>query len=442
LEKGVDINCVVVGLGKLGLPLAALLASRGHNVTGFDKNLLLIKDLRNRKFFTPEPGLIEILNELNLKFTDNVNSIEEDSDIFFVIVPTPSLSNGAFSNDFLLSALKDLGRVLRKKAEKNSLKRSVVNIVSTVMPGSCETILISCLEKSSGIKMGEVITLTYSPEFIALGSVIKNMEYPDMHLIGEVDSWGGDIVLDCLRSISRNNPPVARMNLKEAELVKIAVNNFVTMKISFANMLLQLADKLGNMEIDKITGAIGLDTRIGHKYLRGSMPFGGPCFPRDTRALGFLCKSNTIDSSLSNTTESFNQEHLIFCLEKIVETAKNLGKKIGICGVSYKNGSQVIEESPALELLRLLSDLNYELTYWDEEETIIPISLSRNAMRKETLEAFMDGIYLIIVTRKIQNWSLVRNKFASNSVAYLDLWGNEYDNDTIQEELQIGDIDE
>ena len=141
----------------------------------------------------------------------------------------------------------------------------VVVVGSTVMPGSCEAELGPALERASGRRIGDDLGLCYSPEFIALGNVIRDMLEPDMVLIGESDSRAGDVQERLYRGVCENDPPFRRMSLVNAELTKIAVNTYVTMKISYANALADMCDRLPGADVDVVTDALGLDTRIGRE---------------------------------------------------------------------------------------------------------------------------------------------------------------------------------
>ena len=296
------MEVTVIGLGKLGLPLAALFASVGHKVNAYDASEALIKSLKAESYKSTEPGLMDLLKNSkdNLNFCSELDQSTETSSAIFIIVPTPSQENGYFSNESLLKVLENLN------PSHFANRKVVIDIVSTVMPGSCEGVIRQTLEKKLGKKLGVELGLCYNPEFIALGSIVKNMQQPDMHLLGESASWAGDVIEEVLASVVTKSVPCQRMNLTEAELVKIAVNNFVTMKISYANALYQASVVLGDVDIDVVTSAIGLDTRIGKKYLKGAAPYGGPCFPRDTRALTALFNELGVPADLSRATEMLN----------------------------------------------------------------------------------------------------------------------------------------
>ena len=152
-------------------------------------------------------------------------------------------------------------------------------LTSTVMPGMTGGPVRAALEETSGKRCGEDFGLCYGPEFIALGSVIRDFLNPDFLLIGESDSRSGEILEQLYHVVCENSPPVARMNLINAEITKLAVNTYVTTKISFANMLARICEKLPEANIDVVTSALGRDTRIGQKYLKGAVSYGDPAFP-------------------------------------------------------------------------------------------------------------------------------------------------------------------
>ena len=250
----------VVGLGKLGAPLAAVLASRGFSVIGLDVNKTLVDALNAGKMPIIEPQLNELIaaNKQRLTATMDANEAVQQSDASFVIVPTPSDQTGFFSNRFVLQAMATLGKALRGKQGYH-----VVVITSTVMPGSTGSEIKAALEAASGRKVGPDLGLCYNPEFIALGSVVRDMLYPDSILVGESDPKAGDMLTSIYLQMCENKPPVQRMNWISAELTKISVNTYVTTKISYANMLADICDRLPGADVDVVTKALGADTRIG-----------------------------------------------------------------------------------------------------------------------------------------------------------------------------------
>jgi UDPglucose 6-dehydrogenase len=244
------------------------------------------------------------------------------------------------------------------------------------------------------------------------------MENPDMHLIGASETWAGNITAKILKELTVKEVPVRIMSLTEAELVKISVNNFVTMKISFANALMQIAHKLGDLKIDTITESIGLDSRVGSKYLKGAMPYGGPCFPRDTRAFSALSNDLDVSDSLSKSTEKLNVSHLKF-LADLIEVENE--KSIGILGLSYKVGTPVIEESPGVNLARELAERGYEIRTWDDEGAIFEDRRLR-IIGSSSLDDLINSVGVIIIGRPHKNWSEIRAKIQNANRKYLDFW--------------------
>jgi UDPglucose 6-dehydrogenase len=236
------------------------------------------------------------------------------------------------------------------------------------MPGSCDAEIRTELERASGRRVGETLGLCYSPEFIALGSVIRDMLEPDMVLIGESDSRAGDVLEQLYAGVCENDPPFRRMSLVNAELTKIAVNTYVTMKISYANALADMCERLPGADVEAVTDALGLDTRIGAKYLRGAISYGGPCFPRDNKAFGVLARDLGAEPLLAEATDAVNVSQTNR-LARVVQSRLAAGNTVGILGLAYKPDTGVIDESPGIALARLLGNAGYEVRVYDPVAT-------------------------------------------------------------------------
>jgi UDPglucose 6-dehydrogenase len=223
-----------------------------------------------------------------------------------------------------------------------------------VMPGSTGGAVKTALERSSGKRCGHDFGLCYNPEFIALGTVIRDFYSPDFLLIGESDTRSGEMLEGIYRRVCKNSPVIARMNFMNAEITKLAVNTYITTKISYANMLARLCEKLPEADVNVVTDALGLDTRIGAKYLKGAVSYGGPCFPRDNRAFAALATRVGASSGLAEATDIFNRAQ-IKSLAEIVKSHHSGTDLIGILGITYKPNTDVVEESFGLLLARELS---------------------------------------------------------------------------------------
>jgi UDPglucose 6-dehydrogenase len=344
------VRIAVVGLGKLGAPLAAVLASKGNDVLGIDVVPEVVRRLGDGLAPVQEPGLQELVagNRERLSATTELESAG-GCDMTILLVPTPSDERGAFTSALLLDAIERVGRGLAGRGDYH-----LVVVASTVMPGSCETDLRPALERASGRQVGESLGLCYSPEFIALGNVIRDMLEPDMVLIGESDTRAGDALAALYGGVCENDPPFRRMSLVNAELTKIAVNTYVTMKISYANTLADLCERLPGADVESVTDALGLDTRIGGKYLRGAIAYGGPCFPRDNKAFALLARELDTEAPLAEATDAINEAQAPR-LARIVLAHLGKNDAVGILGLSYKPDTGVVEESPGIALAELLA---------------------------------------------------------------------------------------
>ncbi len=340
----------MIGLGKLGMPLAACLASKGFRVIGVDVDKNRLESVNKGIPPVFEPGLKELMESCRdrLSATDDYEEAIKNSEVTFILVPTPSDEQGAFSLRYVLQACERIGDILRKKPAFH-----LVVMTSTVLPGATENEIRPVLEQRSGKRCGEGFGLCYSPEFVALGSVVKDLLHPDFVLIGESDVRSGDMLASLYGNLCENNPFVARMNFVNAEVTKLSVNTFVTTKITFANMLARICEQLPGANVDVVTSALSLDSRIGGKYLKGAIGYGGPCFPRDNSALAFLGRMVGSAATLAEATDAANRQEARR-LTGLVKSKLPAHGVVGILGLAYKPNTDVVEESQGLLLAQLL----------------------------------------------------------------------------------------
>jgi UDPglucose 6-dehydrogenase len=351
----------IIGLGKLGSPMAAVMVHKGHSVVGVDVNPAYVAAIQNGLPPVNEPDLAAMIqaNRERLTATEDTHAAVLGTDATFIMVPTPSESDGGFSMKYVLSAAEKIGAALREKADWH-----LVVLSSTVMPGCTGGELLPALEAHSGKKCGRDFGLCYNPEFIALGSVIRDMLKPDMILIGESDPRSGELLERLYRGVCDSNPRIQRMNYVNAELTKLSVNTFVTTKISYANMLAQVCERLPGADADVVTSAIGCDSRIGVKYLKGALGYGGPCFPRDNVAFSALARATGAPALLAEATDQLNRRQ-VPRLAEIIRSRLPEGGVVGILGLSYKPHTEVVEESQGLDLARHLSSSGVKVVVYD-----------------------------------------------------------------------------
>lgn len=351
----------IIGLGKLGAPMAAVMAHKGHNVTGVDLNPAYVTAIRQGRPPVNEPGLAELISANRDRLTATLDYDEAilATDITFIIVPTPSDPDGRFSMRFVLPAAEKIGAALRKKSAWH-----LVVLSSTVMPGSTGGVLLPALEAASGKKCGPDFGLCYNPEFIALGSVVRDMLNPDMILIGESDARSGAILEELYTGVCDSSPRIQRMNYVNAELTKLSVNTFVTTKISYANMLAQVCETLPGADVDVVTAALGCDSRIGGKYLKGALGYGGPCFPRDNIAFSGMARANGVPALLAEATDATNRRQAPRIAELILSRLP-AGGTAGVLGLSYKPDTEVIEESQGIAVAQALLWAGVKVVVYD-----------------------------------------------------------------------------
>lgn len=341
--------------------MAACFAAKGFTTIGVDLNQAYVDAMNEGRAPVFEPQLSEMIAEGRacLTATTDTRAAVEQTDTTFVIVPTPSMETGAFSLDYVLSVMELIGEALRGKDSYH-----LVALTSTVMPGATGGPVRETLEEASGKQAGVDFGLCYSPEFIALGSVIKDFMHPDFLLIGESDERSGAELAEIYRRTVENDPPVAHLNFVNAELAKISVNTFVTTKIAFANMIARICEKLPGADVDAVTSALGLDSRIGPKYLRGAISYGGPCFPRDNIALATLARSLGAPAFVAEATDAGNRDGIERLADIITERLPPEGT-VAVLGLSYKPNTDVVEESPGVHLVRTLCDQGIEVVCFD-----------------------------------------------------------------------------
>lgn len=351
----------IVGLGKLGASMAAAIASRGHVVIGADVDAATVRRVAAGEAPVREPGLAELFRAHRGRIdatTDTAKAVRE-TDVTFVVVPTPSDADGSFSLEHARSALAEVGRGLADRVDYH-----LVVMASTVLPGATRYGLIPVLEEASGKQVGRDFGVCYSPEFIALGSVIRDFLRPEFTLVGEVDARSGDLLEACYAEIMENRPPCRRMSLENAELTKVAINTYVTTKITFANMLADLCERIPGGDVDVVTDALGLDPRIGRRYLTGATSYGGPCFPRDNHALSFLARGLGTSAELAETTDRLNRRETGRLLDRVGNVE---GARVAVLGLAYKPDTHVMEESAGLALARGLAERGARVVAYDPE---------------------------------------------------------------------------
>ena len=346
--------------------MAATFAARGSPVTGVDIAPDKIRKVTAGEAPVDEPLLTEMMKEGHERFraTNDPGAVVA-TDASFFIPPSPSLPDGSFSTEYLLNAMRPVAQAMRKAGKTGH----IFVCSSTTTPGAVDSVLIPMLEKETGWKCGVEFSVCYNPEFIALGNVINGLLEPDFVLIGESDPAAGEALETFYRSYNRNKCRIARMSIISAELTKISVNSYITMKISFTNQLRMIAQKFPKADINVILDAIGTDTRIGRKYLRAGLSYGGPCFPRDNRLLAYTARTTGGAAPLAEASDKVNELTKSNLLEKVTNLAP-AGATVLVLGISYKPDTYITEESAGLHLAQNLKKQGRRVIVHDFAATV------------------------------------------------------------------------
>jgi UDPglucose 6-dehydrogenase len=412
----------IVGLGKLGSSMAAAIASRGHDVIGVDVNHRAVDALNAGMAPVQETGLQALIEENRPRLRATMSHEEAicESELTFVIVPTPSDDRGAFSLQYAAYAFREIGRALASKKTHHT-----VVLTSTVLPGATRYGLLPILERHSGRKAGAGFSLCYSPEFIALGSIIRDFLAPDFLLIGEFDEVSGAHLEACYREIMLPTTPVRHMTLENAELAKISVNAYVTTKITFANMLAEMCARIPGGDVDVVSDALGLDTRIGRKYLTGGLGFGGPCFPRDNVALSFIAGVIGVQSDLPLTTDRLNRSLADRVLQQLgARVSRDM--TVAVLGLAYKPLSHVTEESQSILLVKAFLEHGARLLAYDPlARQNADFELKGRALILDTVhDCLRDADVVVIATPDPEFKALTAADFRreGKTVTVIDFW--------------------
>jgi nucleotide sugar dehydrogenase len=346
----------VIGAGRLGLCFALLCEDAGHDVIVSDINSKYISGLTNKEIYTNEPEVEDMLmRTTKLTATTSNSEVIKRSDVIFTFVPTPSLEDGSYDCSYVDDVLEDL-------INFPNLEGKIFVIGCTTNPGYSDKFAEAL--SSRGIRV------YYNPEFIAQGTIINDMKTADMVLCGGEDEEGFDTIKGIFEDIQDTPVRFHEMSRTAAEITKIGINCFLTYKISYANMMGQILYNSGcGNEIDSILSSIGDDSRIGSKYLRYGLGFGGPCLPRDNRALGHYADRVGLQYSLPKVTDDFNDTHAEFiCNYCIEQNVDNLPYCIE--SIAFKKGSDMVVESPRYRLVTDLLERGYTVYVQDISDVI------------------------------------------------------------------------
>ena len=350
----------MIGLGKLGLPVALAIESQGHEVRGWDASDAAREGVRERRFPRPEEGVEELLASSQLELAP-VEELVEFAEVVFVAVQTPhepSLEGATrlpdYRRDFDYSFLTEAVDSVAKAAAAQE-KPLTLAVISTVLPGT--------MEREVRPLLPATVKLAYNPFFTAMGSTAGDFLEPEFVLIGTDGPTEQDPILPRLyRTI--HDRPLFETDIKTAELIKVAYNTFIGQKIVFANAMMEICHKVG-ADVDDLADALGLarDRIISPRYLRGGMGDGGPCHPRDNIALSWLSGEADLSHDIFGDVMQARENQTQWLADLITERADGL--PVVVLGKAFKPESDLTDGSPALLLASILEERGLEFAHHD-----------------------------------------------------------------------------
>jgi GDP-mannose 6-dehydrogenase len=353
------MQIAVFGLGYVGVVSAACLARDGHSVVGVDPNSLKVDLLRQGKSPIVEPELEELIVAAvatgRLVAGSDAAAAVNQCELLLVCVGTPGQPNGSLDLSYVRRVVQQIGTAL---AGASGYK--VIVIRSTLLPGSMQSVVIPTLEESSGRRAGTDFGVCINPEFLREGSAIYDFDHPPKTVIGACDERAAATVRQLYARLSA---PLIVTDLRTAEMVKYVDNSWHALKVTFANEVGRLCKAMG-VDARLAMRLFCMDTKlnISSAYLRPGFAFGGSCLPKDVRALTYQGRLLDVDTPVLSAILASNQLHIAHALAMVRATGR---RRVGLLGLSFKEGTDDLRESPVVTLAEQLIGKGYELAVYD-----------------------------------------------------------------------------
>lgn len=406
----------VIGTGYVGLVTGVCLAEIGHSVICVDNNEEKVKLMKSGQSPIYEPGLSELMRSCSqsgkLEFTTDLQAGVKHGEILFIAVGTPSLANGESDTRYVEAVAKGIGSHLREGY------KVIVN-KSTVPIGSGDWVRMIVLdginERQKASKEAAIqeidadFDVVSNPEFLREGSAVYDTFNPDRIVLGSNSDRAIAMMKELYQPIverkyaedpSQPNIPVVVTDLNSAEMVKYAANAFLATKISFINEIANICDRVG-ADVTQVAQGIGLDSRIGQKFLQAGIGWGGSCFPKDVSALIHTANDYGYQTELLNAVVAVNRRQRLIVIEKLQKELKILkGKTVGLLGLTFKPDTDDMRDAPSLNIIEELNRLGAKVKAYDPIVSQSGLSHGLSGVLMETkLEMLADGCdALVLVT--------------------------------------------
>jgi GDP-mannose 6-dehydrogenase len=353
------MKIAVFGLGYVGVVSAACFARDGHSVTGIDPSTVKVDFLRRGKSPIVEPGLEELIGSAvaagRLVAGSDYAAAVAQSDVLMVCVGTPGQANGSLDLTYVRRVVQQIGEQLATGGGYR-----VVVIRSTLLPGSMQSVVIPILEEAARGKAGRDFGVCINPEFLREGTAIYDYDHPPKTVIGASDERAANTVRELYAALTA---PVILTDLRTAEMVKYVDNSWHALKVTFANEIGRLSKAMG-VDGRQVMRLFCMDSKlnVSSAYLRPGFAFGGSCLPKDVRALTYQGRLLDVDTPVLGSILASNQLHIGHALAMIRATGK---RRVGLLGLSFKEGTDDLRESPIVTLAEQLIGKGYELLVYD-----------------------------------------------------------------------------
>ena len=387
------MRIAMIGAGYVGLVSGACFADFGHHVVCVDRDTARFRALQNGEIPIYEPGLEELVRsnarQERLSFTTDLKEAVQSADAVFIAVGTPSRNGDGHAD---LSYIYDAAREIAATVDGFT----VVIAKSTVPVGTCDEIeRIIYLERPDA----DVVVVS-NPEFLREGAAIRDFKFPDRVVVGTQDERAKSVLAEIYRPLSLNQVPMFYTTRRTAELIKYAANSFLATKITFINEMADLCEKVG-ADVQDVARGIGLDNRIGTKFLHAGPGFGGSCFPKDVRALIKTAQDYDVPLRILEAVAAVNDNRKRAMARKVSAMFSGAlrGKTVAVLGLTFKPNTDDMREAPSLALITALQDMGARVRAFDPAGMGQAQTLLQNVAYSENAYACAEGAdALVIVT--------------------------------------------
>lgn len=349
----------VFGLGYVGCVSAACFAQEGNEVIGVDTNPAKVEMIKRGESTIVEEGIADLVHEVvaagRLTATTDAHEAVLKTELSLICVGTPSNANGSINLDYIERVCEQIGTTLREKQAEH-----LIVIRSTVLPGTIDGVVIPALERASGKRVGEGFDVCSNPEFLREGSSIRDFYDPPFTLIGATSVSAAERLAKLYATLEA---PVQVVEIRAAEMVKYACNSFHGLKVSFANEIGNICKAMG-IDSHEVMRVFCADTKlnISPVYLKPGFAFGGSCLPKDLRAISYRARQEDVETPVLNATLESNRLQIEKAVDMVLQTGN---RRVGVLGLSFKEGTDDLRESPMVALVEQLIGKGMQLKIYD-----------------------------------------------------------------------------